>query len=254
MPLTQAPYDPILTPEEQYRHDLAPVPPRLSDAEEARLIAYARQGDAEAREQLVLSCSWYIHSLAAKYARISQESGYWRIEFLDLVEIGHITTLERLEKALAHANPCGYLRKAVQGAIIDYCARWAELLTPRYSQGKFEHQYTTVSLNKPVRQLSHGEEQTLADILPEPAPASKCSHDFGPIYEALDTLTETQREIIDGYFGFTAQESVFEITMRQRQRKGLPTEGYTANNSIGWGNYRRALNNLRDQLTPVYAL
>lgn len=245
--------DPVLSMEEQLRHDLASIPALPTRDEEALLIDAARQGDKEARELLVLSCTWYIFAATAKYARIARDSGKWRIEFLDLFQMAHVVVLERLDKALAHVNPCGYLRKAIAGAILDYNAIYAEPIAPKRLVGKYEHQYTTVSLDQPVRRLSHSGDQYLADVLAEPAPLPEVDRDFAPLYEAMDTLTETQREVIDGYFGFGAPETVFEVTMRQRQRKGLPTDGYTANNPVGWNNYRRAIDKLRKRLVLAYA-
>jgi DNA-directed RNA polymerase specialized sigma24 family protein len=244
---------PVLDMEEQFRHDLAFIPPQPTHEEEAILVEGARQGDEEARRLLVLSCTWYIYRQSARYARIAQETGKWRVEFFDLFQEAHLTVLERLNKALAHPNPCGYLRKAIDGALIDYCGIHAGPMTPKRNGGKYEHPYATVSLDQPVRQLAHGGTQYLGDILPAPEPLPENTHDFTPLHEAMNSLSETQREIIDGYFGFGAQESVFEITIRQRQRKGLPTEGYTANSPIGWNNYRRAIVKLRKRLQLAYA-
>jgi RNA polymerase sigma factor (sigma-70 family) len=253
MKTTMTTDNPVLDMEQMFRCDLAFIPPQPTNEEEAILVDGARHGDQEARHLLVLSCTWYIYRISARYARIARQTGKWRIEFFDLFQEAHITVLERLDKALAHNNPCGYLRKAINGAIIDYCAIHIEPITPKHSGGKYEHPYTTVSLNKPVRQTHRGGVKCLGDFLPEPEPLPQDERDFTPLYEALDTLTPMQRELIDGYFGFGAQESIFEVTMRQRQRNGLPTEGYTANNSIGRTNYHNAIKNLRKRLTLAYA-
>jgi DNA-directed RNA polymerase sigma subunit (sigma70/sigma32) len=105
----------VLTSLQQYRSEVLRLP-RLTDGEERDLEQRARQGDEEARKQLVESSLRYVASLAWRYLCYVRDEDY-----LELVSVGNMAVAEGLAKALTARKPSAYLRGVARHAIRRYC-------------------------------------------------------------------------------------------------------------------------------------
>ncbi len=238
----------LLTDEEQFRKEILSLP-RYTEAERRLLFDRARQGDRDARERFLLSFTGYVVSVARRFAQINESSH--RIEFLDLVQIGRLALLERLDKALESPNPIGFLNRVASGAIISFCLTGGSLIrSPRDRKGP-QPLKPCDSLSAPVRK-SDGTigEQTFEDVLvselrlPEP----EAEDMYAELYQALDVLSDGCREVITRLYGLgCAPESLTDIMESRVLARGDSVEGKHVC-SVGLRN--RALKKLRVVLEP----
>lgn len=228
-------YGDILTIEQAYSQDVGDVP-RLTFQEEETLIDQARAGDVEARDAVIRSLLTYVIHVAQKYATICRESGRPRVEYLDLVQVGNLTLLECLEKALAHACPVGYLKRASSGEIVKHCMKHGSLITsPSKRGGDILPIKDVDSIDMPVRTSGDTPERlTLAETLIAPEKQEKQERDYTALHEALDILTEKQKYIIVRHYGIEcAPEDLFTLSCALREAAGKPfkdsaNEAYSA--------------------------
>ncbi len=115
-----------LPPEVPYGRDAylptVPLQDRLLSFEEIdRIVDNAKEGNQEAKDKLTMLMmhrAWgrgihlalYYHALKDVY-----------IDAQDIIQTGVLTAIERMDKALAHPNPFGYLCKASEGAMLNFC-------------------------------------------------------------------------------------------------------------------------------------
>ncbi len=237
-------YGPVLTNEEQYQKDTAGLP-RLTPDEERAVIAQARTGNPLARETLVFNCVDYVKTVARKYAAICAASGRKRIEYLDLVQIGNMTVLERLDKALAHPNPIGYLKKTASGEIIKHCCKHASLITtPQERGGTFLSIVDVTSTDAPLP--STDERLTLADVVAAPVITEPPVKEYRLLYHAIRKLTPKQCMVILRHYGLEgAPEDLFTISCSIRQEQGQP---YKDSANAAYSIHKSALVALRKQI------
>lgn len=209
-----------MTSEELFRRDIGSIL-YLTREEEQALIEQARAGDENACHDLVLSCLPYVKKVAEKYATLCAACGRKRIEYLDLVQIGCLTVLECLNKALAHPNPCGYLRRAAFGEIVKYCGKHASLITsPSERGGKLLPIQDVESLDAPLPGNEYG---TLSDIIPECSDQRPPDLEYTVLYKAIETLPAKQQEVIVHHYGIEcAPEDLFTLSCRWREVQGKP--------------------------------
>jgi DNA-directed RNA polymerase specialized sigma24 family protein len=171
---------------------------RLASDQKPAIIERARQGDQDAREQIVLALMDTIQGYAHRHATAMRWSG--RIETEDLLQLGMLAILEHLDIALTKDNPLGYLTTVARCAIIRHCVYHSSLITrPRAKDSiALSHMpdMVVMSLEKPLDQ----DGLTLGDVLPgDSAPAPE--RDYTPLYEAVKALPEKHQAVIVRYYG-----------------------------------------------------
>jgi DNA-directed RNA polymerase sigma subunit (sigma70/sigma32) len=195
--------DVVLSSVAQYLSELAGLPV-LSRDEEADLVRRARQGDKQAREDLLHSCLRYVASVTSRYSCYLEHE-----EYLDLVSIGNLAIVERLDKALTVENPVAYLYGVAKLAIRSYCYTHSQLIT----QVRGRPMVWTDSLDAPL----YDRKGCLADTLvaPEQAPPSE-QPAFANLYGAIKALTPKQQYVILRFYGLDgdAPESIASISRR----------------------------------------
>jgi DNA-directed RNA polymerase sigma subunit (sigma70/sigma32) len=195
--------DVVLTSVEQYLSELAGLPV-LSRDEEAELVCRARLGDGQAKEALLQSCLRFVAYITSRYSCYLEHE-----EYLDLVSVGNLAIVERLEKALTVENPVAYLYGVAKLAIRSYCYTHSQLIT----QVRGRPMVWTDSLDAPL--CDH--KGCLADLLvaPEQAPKKEQS-EFARLYAAINALTPKQQYVILRFYGLDgdAPESMASISRR----------------------------------------
>ncbi len=177
--------------------------PRLTSEEEQNIINRAREGDAQAREQVIISCLAYVGFIAKRYERYLHHDDY-----LDLVGIGSLAVVENVERALVKDNPGGWLRSRGKYAIIHYCFTRANLIVR--PDHKAQPVYTASLDEKPVLY------NTLADkaqvVLRE------CP-DYSYLYQALEQLPRHYQVVLISHYGlFDSQpESLYALSRRMKE-------------------------------------
>ncbi len=211
----------VLTNEEQYR-GITKGLPRFTRAEEAMLIAQARAGDNNAREQIIVGCLNYVGNLANWYKQY-----LFHDEYLDLVGEGNLAVVESFDTALLKENPCGYLRGVAKYTIIQYCYTRVNLIVrPKKTA---ETVYTTSLDEKPYTY----------DRLACRAPATVTKvRDYSCLYAALEKLPQTYREVLVKHFGLydSQPESLYALS---RNTKG------NVKGTLAYNTKDRALRRLR---------
>ncbi len=202
--------------------------------------------DLEARNDFALSFSGYVVSVARRYA-LAYGSFSPRIEFLDLAQMAHLAILERMDRALEHPNPIGFLHKTIAGVILDFCRTRASLITsPRDHDGP-QPLMQFDSLDTPGfgdDEDGYALNEVTCTELHFPGP----ERDYSSLYQAIDELAEDYQDIVVHLFGINcAPEPLADIMRRQCSVKGKP---YTKLNSSP---KRRAIQRLQKILEPVYA-
>lgn len=195
--------DVVLSSVEQYLLELAGLPV-LSRDEEANLVRRARQGDKQAREALLHGCLRYVASITSRYSCYLEHE-----EYLDLVSIGNLAIVERLDKALSVENPVAYLYGVAKLAIRSYCYTHSQLIT----QVRGRPMVWTDSLDAPLCDRKGCLADTL--VAQEQLPQQERS-DFDRLYKAIIALTPKQRYVIQRFYGLDgdAPESMASISRR----------------------------------------
>jgi DNA-directed RNA polymerase specialized sigma24 family protein len=235
-----------LSNEMLFRRDLAACA-RLSREQEDACIERARAGDADARHALIESLLVYVRWRAGKYAVCWRTEGRYRMEYLDLVQVGSVVLLEALDKALVHPCPVGYLMKAIAGGMVRYCLQYGTLIkTLQGPQGKFLPLLEVESYDLPAEGELGADGHSVGELIEVPAETTQPERDYTGLYAAVDELTERQREVIEQHYGLgCAPEDLFVISCRIRERQGKP---YCRNASGAYSAHGAAIKALRRRL------
>jgi hypothetical protein len=132
----------------------------LTDDQERDLVERARSGDGSARDALIEACQRYILSKAWHLVNYYVASAGARLEVMDVVMEGNLALLLYMDTALASVNPCGFLRKAALGVMLNYCKEHRVLIRTPRTPGLVPHQI--VSLDAPIGEDGSA---TLADLI-----------------------------------------------------------------------------------------
>ncbi len=156
-------------------------------------------------------------------------------EYLDLVSVGNLAIVERLDRALTVENPVAYLNGVAKLAIRSYCYKHSQLIT----QQKGKPFVWVESLEAP---LANGKE-CLADRLcaqvPEP---QQQPADCSALYEAISALTPKQRYVILRHFGLDGDAPESIVALSQRLSATKP------NGMLARNRYNLAIRSLRRKL------
>ena len=229
----EALYGPLLTDDMQYRRDVVQLSP-LDPQREQHLLACAKTGDTEARNELFTShilryIEYWSRRLFVTYAWAS-----YRIEYADLIQVASIAVLEHFDHALSMENPLAYLCACAKYEMRAYCFRYSSLIvTPRTQEnGKVVSPRRVESLDVPFNDET---DETLKDILEDEnwqccakGDEKACER----LYQALSQLTEKQRAILMRLFGLgeCPQEALADLqrelnvshaTLRESRDSGL---------------------------------
>jgi RNA polymerase sigma factor (sigma-70 family) len=212
-----APFGEILTSAQQYRRDIASYAWQ-DQATIDSYVASARQGDSQAQHDLVLSVLHYVEYRAGHFFKW-YSSFFSRLEYLDLVGVGNVEVMERLDEALTKDNPWSYLAGYAKQAMWHYCTRYASLiLTPSHASVK-----PVESLDEALYD-NESDGETLANHVPVPEPAiwhSSLPINEKRLYQALAYLTPKQRTLLQRLFGLQehAPESIKEVSQEYQCRQ-----------------------------------
>lgn len=206
-PSQTALYGELLTNDQQYHADFAQVK-ELTREEEQCLLQRVRSGDTLAREEFILSgFAEYVRFCAQRCMRVfAGESS--RIEYLDLVQVGHLAIIEILDEAIQKDNPFSYVRVVIRHSMYRYCFRY---VTP-ISTPQREKFYRVKSLDT----SSYGDEgktlgEYLAETLQTPLPPQNNDDDSSPehdqtlqkVFRAVCVLGKKQKEVIERLYGLS---------------------------------------------------
>lgn len=135
-----------------------------SDEDIRKVEAKAREGSYEARARLTEIC------LRRTWMRALRLSAFYKalrgveLDPQDIAQEGALRAWKRLDKALSHPNPYGYLCLATEGAMLTFCReRQSAVRVPVTMQWRGHAPVEVVSLDA---QLNSENKETLADTLP----------------------------------------------------------------------------------------
>lgn len=196
---------PILTNEEQYHSDLKRIVHRQPQ-EMRRLEALARQGDAIAKEQIIEECMLFVRGQAYRLA-----TAYLPQEYLDLIQVGNLTLVERIDYALGKDMSTAYLCGAARLEMRSYCFFRSRLIRIPTERKYLEEAPHTISYEVWA-------EEPLAALAQEVQPHEQVALStlYGPLQEALANLPEHQRITIERLYGLDGErpETLAELDRR----------------------------------------
>ncbi len=200
--------------------------PHIAKPDQQPIIDAARKGDKDARDALIVNClNWTMARAARMYKALRPA----HLDVMDVVGVGNVELMERLDKALTLEDPIAYLLTCVSLEMQSYCANKNPLIQrPRMNNERRTHldpvPATSVSLERPFEK---GGTRSYADVLPaadQPLISDEeheRHHDrrFAVLHDAVRQLSPHRRNAIIhsyGFFGETAKTK--EDIAQQEQR------------------------------------
>ncbi|HXR65831.1 MAG TPA: hypothetical protein VN729_07905 [Ktedonobacteraceae bacterium] len=183
--------------------------PVLSTEGERELVARARQGDEQAKAELIVSCLRWAWNEAYN---VCQNRRPRHVDQLDLAQVASLQMVHSMQRALTKASPAGYLRGLARREISQYCVYYAPLIHKPHmiieDLKQVEMPVVTTSLDEPV--YRHTETTLLTvDIVEismppveevERSQTEEQAERWKLLYQAIEELTPRQREyLIRGY-------------------------------------------------------
>src|SRR5260370_35340467 len=167
--------------EQHYHAELARYTPLglLSSEQKDALAERARQGDQQARTDVIHCLLHAVKSFAARYyhtySRVST-----RLQYEEFVQVGNEALCLALDRALQTTHPYAYLLTVAYHAIRKFAWHTRSLIsTPAAKKGSGVTALPVISLDAP---LSEKRQQTLRELLEVPDPAvSPARHDSQPL-------------------------------------------------------------------------
>jgi len=196
--------------------------PRLSLADEHELVIRARRGWPKARQTLVVSCLRYSLGKARAIYNLKQLA---HDDLLDLVQVASLAMLEDLDRALERENPVSYLRGIARRAIALYCSYRSSLVSRPtcFTQKMFEKfgEVRVESLDAPLSTTGtllrldfvQAPEADPATLLEERERLQERHARYAALYEALETLSPRQRQVITLRFGLDGEAGMHRDTI-----------------------------------------
>lgn len=169
--------------------------PVLSREEEVELVSRARQGDVEARAELVVSCLRYALGKAHYYYHTRRPA---HDDELDLAQVASLEMVASLDVALTKRSPVPYLRSIAARSISIYLTYFSGFIhkpTRHLDELARIEMPTVESLD--TKAFREGTELKI-DLIEMAPPPDEVDPDerFAPLYEALAELTPRQRNAI----------------------------------------------------------
>ncbi len=199
---------------------------RFSREEQEALVARARQGQAEARQLLLLNClRWTL--LCAR--RIYHERRPLHVDMLDLAAEANVKMVEKVDKALSASDPVAYLM-TIAANEIRVCCTYRAPLIQRPAWFSRQDLAACALFLPPVERLDesyhtagHSEQPLIAPALDLVTQAQQDCRDqtrFAPLYHALEHLSPTQRATTIRLYGLGGQpaETPHELAASWRLR------------------------------------
>lgn len=212
------------------------APEHLTDEQLRAFERQARNGDARARETLILHCVGYIARIAGHLGRLYQcADGY-----LELVAVGNLAVVERVDRALAEAAvPTRYLCAVAKWKIRWHCL-FRGLITLPENDSYLQHRASVSSIDA-LREMSHFDIEAPSDTTNANQEEDAALILYGPLRAILLSLVEklpsTQRHVIVRHYGLDGNPPETLADINKRMSK---SGGYTAHNY-----FYRALQELR---------
>lgn len=228
-----------------YLHDLQAYPD-LPIARKQELEELARQGDEQAKRELIESALRYTVRIAAFYAKAY---GYLlkHDSFLDLVQEGNLALVRVFDKALTTESASAYIRGTVKVVIRQYCLYHSGMIRIPAHQAWIAKAPRIESMDAMIRDTEltyHDVLAAFSDIKDERS-TSATSYQalYGPLHQALDTLPPRQREVVIRHFGLDGQEP--ETLYAISKRWGLKS------NNTAWDYLKIAIKKLRKACVEI---
>lgn len=216
--------------------------PHLSHEDEARLTESAREGDAQARETLVLSLVPKVRAFAFHH-KDEYHSANRRLEIDDLVQEAVLCMWDKLGMALWKDNPCAYLLVVGYNTVRRYCHLHATAITTPDDPLTYYCPLPVDSLHAPLR--IHENDCTLLDLVPAPSQDSTVEtlKDYTPLYQAVAQLSYGQRAVIEQHYGLF--DSPAKTLQDVKQDRGV-------SEAMVYKQHQGGLGKLQSRLAPVY--
>lgn len=166
--------------------------PRLTRDEQKAVIEKARQGDADARDAVVMNClNWTMMKAAYIHAVASPE----HLDLMDLVGVGYVEIMEKVDRSLEKDDPVIYLLSSAAYEMKSHAGFKDDLISrPRAS---------TEALKKrdpfPVRTV------TLEEKMYEISSVAPTETSYPSLHEAMNSLTPSCRRTIIESYGLNGQ-------------------------------------------------
>jgi RNA polymerase sigma factor (sigma-70 family) len=204
-----------------------------------QLIPRARAGE-HVREEILLAFQPLLVALAKRFLISLQQRGQVMVEVDDLLQSANMALLLAFDTALKRDDPYLYLLQAVRYTLNDYTRGHAST----YSQCET---LPTISLDKPLTE----DGITLADLLAAPEERAKDTenahqarreHQYSLLHQAIASLPEKQRLVIERHYGFSGQAEPLNMLNEALSRKS----------HVAYYHHQKALAQLRRLLTSVF--
>jgi RNA polymerase sigma factor (sigma-70 family) len=199
-------YGELLVDDAQYRRDVSHLQKR-DPHHDQQLLERARNGDEQAKEEILLACYSYSEAVARKYARVYSWASA-RLEYVDLMQVGILRALECFDKALHHPHPFGYLWKAIHGTIVTHCLKWCSpIAAVQNHEGRWLPALPVMSLDAP---LQENPDEIVANVIEDTTMQLQAERDHTVLYEALETLVPRQQDAVTRYYGIECASESYE--------------------------------------------
>ena len=224
--------EPILTNQQQYRRDLARYP-RLSAEEQRLLEERAREGDAQARERIVFECMHFVQRVASLYTRTYMRSD----DYLDLIQVGNLSLLEHVDKTFDTGKNTAYLCAIARREMRYELAYRSSIIMFPMNAAVPREQPKFLSIEE-LREADDETWRRVDEMISQMERPEVTSTLYGPLQEALATLTPGTREVVVRHHGIDGiTETIIDIS-RDLQ----------INANAAYARYYKALQRLRARL------
>jgi RNA polymerase sigma factor (sigma-70 family) len=214
------PTDLPLSTDALYGYELNFVTPRVPySTEHDALVEQARQGDKQAREQIILLCLHHVAKVAHTF--------YWTLnhglyDLSDLIAIGNLALVERLDYALSKDQPFPFLYISAEREIWTHCRYHSELVDLPEQYYIKDRGPLMMSLDEPVGYGTYGEIVDAELALRQEGSGKRVNPFLGLLDNAIATeLTPLEREVVELKYGLRdEQEPLTHLEISRKLGRG----------------------------------
>lgn len=178
---------------DQYRLEVGGIEP-LDILQQRTLAQMAREGNQEARTQLIESCLKQVYCTAWRYARLPGDP-----DILDICQAGSEAMLQHIDEALKSRNPCAFLLVVARYAMVTCCIEDRLIRIPvssYYDLGKRAPLIVSLMASR------YGEgERMLLEELGEEVQVQEPEKSYPELEEAIGKLSQSYQHFITQYYG-----------------------------------------------------